>query len=162
MKVVAIGNGVAGNTAVSIIRQFESHADITIISEEVYPEYCACALPQYLAGELKRVKVFLRTKKDYSREGIKTIFGRKVTQVSPESKEVFLGNKSLTYDKLIIATGSKPIIPPIKGVNLDGVFSLKSLGDADQICRYLGRRAGVVGSGPVGVETSVALNKKGL
>ena len=90
MKVIIIGNGIAGNTAGSTIRQLDSQADISIISEEGHPHYSACALPQYLAGELKRRKLFLRTRGDYQREKIKTILGQKVTRVSLEDKKVFL------------------------------------------------------------------------
>ena len=133
MKVIIIGNGVAGNTVSSTIRYLDSQANITIVSEETYPEYSACALPNYIAGELERQNLFLRINKDYSREGIKTIFGRKVFAIDPENKKVSLDTKNLAYDKLVIAAGSKPIVPPIKGINLDGVFPLKSLDDADQI-----------------------------
>ena len=162
MKVIIIGNGVAGNTASSTVRHLDSRADITIISEEIYPEYTACAFPHYLAGEFRRQKLFLKTKKDYSRERIKTIFGQKVIRVSPEEKKVFFDTKSLAYDKLVIATGSKPLMLPLKGVNLNGVFTLKSLDDADQIFNYTGKTAVIIGSGPIGTETSVALAKRGL
>ena len=70
MKVVIIGNGIAGNTAGATIRRLDTQADITLISEEIYPHYSACALPQYLAGELKRPKLFLRARSDYRRENI--------------------------------------------------------------------------------------------
>jgi len=162
MKVIVIGNGAAGNTVSSTIRHLDNQANITIVSEETYPEYSPCALPYYLAGELERQKLFLRTSKDYSREGIKTIFGEKVVTINPADRKVFLDAGSLAYDKLVIATGSKPIVPPIRDVNLDGVFPLKSIDDADQILRYNGKIAVVVGSGPIGVETSVALHKRGL
>ncbi|MFC2020687.1 NAD(P)/FAD-dependent oxidoreductase [Chloroflexota bacterium] len=159
--VIVLGNGVAGNTAGSTIRRLDSQADITIVSEETYPEYTACALPYYLAGELRRRELFLKTKKDYSREGIKTIFGQSVTSISPESKKIFLNSKSISYDKLIIAIGSKPIVPPIQGINLDGVFTLKSPGDADKILDGIGSTAVIIGSGPIGLETSIALRKRG-
>jgi len=162
MKVIVIGNGIAGNTASSTIRRLDSQADITIISEEPHPEYSACALPYYIAGELERQSLFLRTSEDYAREGIKTILGQKVTAIDPENKKVSLDAKSLTYDKLIVATGSKPIVPPVKGFDLDGVFPLKSVNDADRILHYSAKAAAVVGSGPIGVEASIALSKRGL
>ncbi len=162
MKVIVIGNGIAGNTASSTIRRLNAQADITIISEERHPHYSACALPQYLAGEVRRQKLFLRAKRDYSREGIKVALGQKVRQISPETRRVFLDHKSLAYDKLVLATGSKPIIPPIEGINLDGVFALKSLDDADQIRHTTARVAVIVGSGPIGIETAIALGKKGV
>ena len=162
MKVIIVGNGIAGNTAGSTIRRLDSQADITIISEELYPHYSACALPQYLAGELKRQKLFLRAGSAYRREKIKTILGQKVTSISPGNKKVFLNSKSLAYDKLIVATGSKPVVPPVRGVNLDGVFFLKSLSDADHIRNTTAPVAVVVGSGPIGVEAGIALTKRGV
>ena len=130
MKVIVIGNGIAGNTASTTIRRLDRQADLTIISEEAHPHYSACALPRYLAGELKRRNLFLRSKRDYSRAGIKIALGQKVIHISLEKKKIFLDSKSLAYDKLIIATGSQPIIPSIAGINLNGVFAFKLLDDA--------------------------------
>ncbi len=162
MNVVILGNGVAGNTAASTIRQLDKEAAITIISEETFPEYSACALPHYISGEHARRRLFLRTRKDYTTEKIKAILGQKVTAINPESKELTLDGKSLSYDKLIIATGSRPVIPPIPGVNLAGVFTLKSPADADRIIEGMGKTAVLIGSGPIGVETAIALRKRGL
>ncbi len=161
MKVIVIGNGIAGNTASATIRRLDRQADLTIISEEAYPHYSACALPRYLAGELKRRNLFLRSKRDYSREGIKIVLGQKVIHISLEKKKIFLDSKSLAYDKLIIATGSQPIMPPIAGINLNGVFAFKLLDDADQIRRTTAQTAVIVGSGPIGVEAGIALSKRG-
>jgi NADH oxidase (H2O2-forming) len=162
VKFIIIGNGIAGNTAGSTIRRLNTQADITIISEEVYPQYSACALPPYLAGELRRHRLFLRTRKDYSREGIKLVRGQKVNRISAKDKTIFLDDRSLVYDKLIIATGSRPIIPPIEGVDLEGVFPLKTLSDADRIRHTVARVAAVVGSGPIGTEAAIALSKRGI
>ena len=162
MNVIVLGNGVAGNTAASTVRQLDKEATITIISEETFPEYTACALPHYISGEHARRRLFLRTKKDYTSEKLKTILGQKVTAIHPESKEIALDGRRLSYDKLIIATGSRPVVPPIPGVNLDGVFTLKSPGDADRIIEGMGKTVVLIGSGPIGVETAIALRKRGL
>jgi len=162
MIVIVLGNGVAGNTASSTLRNLDNQADITIISEETFPEYTACALPHYIAGEFDREQLFLRTNISYSDEKIKTILGQKVTGINPSSKTISLDSQSLSYDKLIIATGSTPVKPPIPGIELDGVFTLKSPGDADRILDNLGKSAVVIGSGPVGVETAIALRKRGV
>ncbi|MBI2850362.1 MAG: NAD(P)/FAD-dependent oxidoreductase [Chloroflexi bacterium] len=162
MKVLILGNGVAGNTAASTIRRLDSQADITIISEETFAEYSACALPHYISGEYGRRKLFLRTKKSYAQEKIKTILGQKVTAIHPESKQIFLDSKNLSYDKLILATGARPVVPPIPGANLAGVFTLKSPGDADRIIAGMGKAVVLIGSGPIGVETAIALRKRGL
>jgi NADH oxidase (H2O2-forming) len=161
MIVIVLGNGVAGNTASSTLRHLDNQADIVIISEEAFPEYTACALPHYIAGEFDREQLFLRTEKSYSDERIKTILGQKVTAINPGNKLISLDSQSLSYDKLIIATGSTPVKPPIPGIELDGVFTLKSPGDADRILGNLGKSTVVIGSGPVGVETAIALRKRG-
>ena len=75
MRVVIIGNGVAGNSAVSAIREVDKNIEITMISEEIFPEYSACVLPDYLAGEIKRESVFLKSLDDYLKDNIEVIFG---------------------------------------------------------------------------------------
>jgi len=160
--IVIIGNGVAGNTVSSVIRRFDRKSRVTIISEEVFPEYTACLLADYLCGEIGKKIIFLKEFEDYNREGINAILGQKVKQVDVENKKVHLKSKNIDYDKLVIATGSKPLIPPIEGVNKKGVFTFKTLEDADKISRYPGKKAVVVGTGPVGVEAGIALKKKGL
>jgi NADH oxidase (H2O2-forming) len=162
MRVVILGNGVAGNSASSVIRRFDSLAEITIVSQESYPEYSACALPHYIAGDISRKKLFLKTAKDYRIEKTKTIFGQEVTGIEPEHRRISIDGTGLQYDKLIIATGSKPIVPPVNGIGLNGVFTLKTLHDADKVLKYGGTTAVVIGSGPVGVEASIALQKRGL
>ncbi len=162
MKVIVLGNGVAGNTASSTIRQLDKEAEITIISQEKHPEYSACALPHYIASEIDKRKVFLKTESDYAKDGIKTIFGQKVTSIEPENRKVFFDSSSLAYDKLVLATGSNPVILPIPGSKLNGVFPLKSLDDADRILGHMGHAAVIIGSGPVGVETAIALKTRGL
>jgi NADH oxidase (H2O2-forming) len=162
MKVIILGNGVAGNSAGSIIRRFDNTADITIVSREGYPEYSACALPHYVAGDISRKKLFIKTEKDYLKEKIKTVFGREVTAIEPEHRRIYLDGTSIEYDKLVLATGSRPIVPPVNGIGLDGVFTLKFPGDADRILGYGGTTAVVIGSGPVGVEASIALRKQGF
>lgn len=160
--IVIIGNGVAGNTVSSVIRKFDKEAEITIISEEIFPEYSACLLANYLCGEINKKMIFLKEFEDYKQEGINTIFGQKVTGVDIENKKVPLESQNIFYDKLVIATGSKSQIPPIEGVNKKGVFTFKTLADAEGISSYSGKRVVVVGSGPVGVEASIALRKMGL
>ncbi len=145
MKVIVLGNGVAGNTASSTIRQLDKEAEITIISQEKHPEYSACALPHYIASEIDKRKVFLKTESDYAKDGIKTIFGQKVTSIEPENRKVFFDSSSLAYDKLVLATGSNPVILPIPGSKLNGVFPLKSLDDADRILGHMGHAAVIIG-----------------
>jgi len=160
-RFVVVGNGIAGISAAYAIRGLNKEAQIKIISEEPYPTYSPCVLPNYLSGEISRDRVFVREFPDYSRDNIQLITSEKAITLDVERKSVILQAESIVYDKLIIATGSKPIIPPIKGINRKGVFTFKSIEDADGICTWEGCTAVVIGSGPIGIEASLALKRRG-
>ena len=161
-KIVIIGNGVAGNSAAASIRSVSKETAVTMISKEPFPEYCACVLSKkYISNEMKREEVFLKTFENYSREGIRTTFGRTVSGIDVERKAVLLETGVVDYDKLIIATGGRPIIPPLEGIGKKGIFTMKSLGDAELISNYTGEKAVVIGAGPIGLELSIALKKRG-
>lgn len=157
-----IGNGVAGNSVVSAIRKINKEAFITMISQEPFPEYSACVLSKkYISGEMEKKEVFLKNFKDYSKENVATLFGQKVTGLEPLNRKVILETGSIFYDKLIISTGGNPIVPLIPGVDKEGIFTLKSLEDAEKIYNYVGRKAVVIGAGAIGLETSLSLRKRG-
>jgi len=160
-RFVIVGNGIAGLSAAYAIRRLNKEAEIKIISEERHPTYSPCVLPDYLSGEISREKVFVREFPDYSRENIQLITSERAIAVDPDKKKIILQAESLAYDKLIVATGGKPVIPPIRGTRRKGVFTFKSIEDGDSICRWKGHTAVVVGSGPIGVETSLALKTRG-
>ena len=160
MRVVVIGNGIAGNSAAYAIREADKDTAITIISMEAVPLYSACVLPHYLSGQIPRERVFLTTP-EYQ-NGIDAIPGCKVTQIDVKGSKVLLDNgKNIPFDKLIIATGSKPTVPPIEGIDRQGIFTLKSLADADGILNFPGKKAVVIGSGLIGLEAAIALKEKG-
>jgi len=160
---VILGNGVAGNSAASAIRKENENGSITMISQEPFPEYRACVLSKkYIAGDIEWEKVFLKKLEDYSKEGIKILFGKRVTRIDTEKGRVIINdNHTVSYDKLIIATGGKPIVPPLPGVDKEGIFTLKSLQDAENILRFSGRKVVVIGAGPIGIEASISLRKRG-
>ena len=161
MRIVVIGNGVAGNAACSAIRSRNKEVKLTLISEEPHPLYSACVLSNYIAEEINRPEVFLKSLRDYEKEGITLLLGRKVERIDPSVKKVFFPGQELAYEKLILATGSHPIIPPVEGIQKKGVRVFKSLRDADDLYTAEGKKAIIVGSGPIGVELAVALRKRG-
>lgn len=161
MRVVIIGNGIAGNTACSTIRSFNRDVEITLISEEEKPLYSPCVFPHFISGELEKERVFLKELEDYSKEDIDLILKQEVAKIDPENKKVFLDKTGIEYDKLIIATGSKTAVPPIVGLNKNGILTLKSVEDAEIIYSYKGRRIVIIGAGPIGLETAISLQKRG-
>lgn len=160
--VVIIGNGIAGNSALSAIRSFDSDAKVTLISEEEYPLYSPCAFYKYLAGEMERRRLFLKTVDDYSREKIGVVFGHKVSEVDVKARKVFVEYSPIHFDHLILATGSRALFPPINGIEKRGVFALKTMSDAESILNYPAKKVLIVGSGPIGIESAIAFRKRGL
>ena len=159
MKVVVIGNGIAGFSAASTIKLLNDQCDVTIVSAEKIPLYSACVLPDYISGKIRREETFVKTDRDYRQLGIHTLFGHEVKEIDPRGKTVTLDDgMTLPFDRLILATGSNAIVP---GEQKKGIFKLKTLKDADEILHYSGKKAVVVGSGAIGIEIAIALYCRG-
>ncbi len=165
MRHVIIGNSIAAIKAVEAIRSVDRKAPITIIADEHGPAYSRCLLPDYLAGTRSEADLSIRSRDFYRQMGVELVLGRAVTKVVPADREVELaGGLRYGYDRLLIATGSSTFMPPIPGLGGNGVFGLRSLGDAKAIQSALpgARRAVVVGAGLVGLEAAYALYRRGL
>jgi len=161
-KIVIIGNGVAANSAAATVRRLSADARITLVSDEPHPFYSACALPYYISGEKPRRRMFLKTKTDYRKDGVRALLGRRVRAVDLSCNQVELVDDSvIDFDKLILATGATPVMPTLPGVELDGVCTFKTLADSDFIAAHTGAKAVVLGTGPIGMEAAIALKKKG-
>jgi NADH oxidase (H2O2-forming) len=159
MRIVVIGNGIGGFSAASTVRRLHNQCDVAMISKETTPLYSACVLPDYLSGRIPREGVFVKKESDYKQLGIRTYWGCEVKEVDPVAKKIFIDpGEPLAFDKLILATGSEPIVlsEPKRGI-----FKLKTLQDAKGILDRKGRKAVVVGAGPVGVEIGIALSCQG-
>ena len=161
MQFLIVGNGIAGVSAAYTIRRINHKAGITIISKEPHPAYSACVLPDYLSGELIRERVFIKKFQDYLHQNIKFMPGKEIIAIDVNQRKLILPKESIPYDKLIIATGGKSVVPQISGLEKKGVFRFKSLEDADIIHNWDGQAAAVIGSGPIGVEVGLALKRRG-
>jgi len=158
-RIVIIGNGVSGNTAMEVMQRYKPSSEVAMISEEPYPEYSPCVLPHYISGDIKRKKVFLKSFKDYY--GVKIRFGDRVKEIDSKRNRLLFDKGYMTYDKLILATGGRPAVPPIEGIDSKGVSYLKTLTHAERLLRLRLARIGIIGTGLIGVETAVALRKRG-
>ncbi len=162
MKTVIIGNGIAGNEVAWNLRQQDPYMEITMISAERFPEYDPCSLPYFVGREVQRDSVFRRTLEDYEAGNIELALGNKAISIDPDKKEVeTVKGDTFSYDKLVLAHGGHLIIPPIPGIDKDGVFSCKLLGEADKLDRHKGSKAVCIGSGAIGIEVAEALKRKG-
>ncbi len=165
MKHVIIGNGVAGTEAALAIRKTDPQAEITIISESSHLFYYRPRLIEYLAGEVT-VDDFIIHKPDfYEKVNITNALSTEVVKIVPgENKVLTKDGSSFPYDRLLLAAGASCFIPRIEGVDRKGIFSMRSVGDADEIREYAKgkRKAVVIGGGLQGLETAHSLIKLGL
>lgn len=165
MKYVIVGNGVAANSAAEAIRKTDVAGSVTMLSRSRHCFYYVPALPEYLAGE-KGVRDFtLHDLSWYERNAIDLRLGVEVTAVDPVAKSVVArGGESWSYDRLLLATGGRANIPPIKGIDADGVMTLRTIDDADRILERIApaRRVVVVGGGLLGLEAGNGLRRRGL
>ena len=162
MKIVIVGNGIAGNEVAFSLRLAQKDWEITILSAEQFPEYDPCSLPYFIGGDVPRDTVFRKDFKDYRMHRIHLELGQRVTAIDPEARVVATDQgREYGYDRLVLAHGGSLFIPPIEGIDRQGVHSCKQLDAADQLSQYRGSAAVVIGSGAIGIEAGEALKKRG-
>ena len=162
MKIVIIGNGIAGNQVAFTLRGQRPDLHICIISAEGVPEYDPCSLPYLLGGEAEKKDIFRKTPEDYIRHNIELVLNNRVVSIDPGAGFVTTDKRlEIGYDKLVLAHGGSLFIPPIEGINNPGVFSCKQLSETEKLHAHKGSRAVVIGSGAIGIEVAEALKKKG-
>lgn len=165
MRVVIIGNGVAGVTAARTIRERDREARIVIFSDESYHYYPRPRLIEFLAGATEQHQLFFYPDEWYRERNIEVQLATNVTAIDVGRRTVILGDgQSVDYDRLLLANGGRPNVPPVKGVEQEGVFTLRRLDDALRIKQRAtrGARAVVVGGGLLGLESARALKGLGL
>jgi len=139
MKYVIIGNSAAGVGAVEGIRQVDKQGEITIITNEAYHTYSRPLISYLLLGKTTEEKMKYRGDNFYSDNNVKLLSGVNATKIDAEKKQVVLSNgNSLSYDKLLVATGSSPFVPPFEGLDtVRDKFTFMSLDDAKMLDKAL-------------------------
>lgn len=159
-----VGNGVAGTTAAENIRKQDKEGKITIVTDEDFPFYWRLRLNEYLAGDLAEEALAAKKAQWYGDQRIDLKLKTLIAGADPNEKVVFTEDKQrLSYDSLLIATGSHSFIPPIKGSEKEGVFALRNIQDARGISVWAKDIEDVVliGGGLLGLEAGNALLKLG-
>ena len=161
---VIIGNGVAGNAAAENIRKLDPEGKIAMFSKEDRPFYYVPALPEYVAGDKEADKIIIHPQSWYDQHRIDLHLATPVTVIDAARKVVETEKGSFPFDKLLLATGGKAFIPPMQGADSPGVFTLKTLADADRIKQAAAQAKSVVliGGGLLGLEAGNGLRKLGL
>ena len=163
---VIIGAGHAAGQAAASLRQEKYEGPITIIGDEPHIPYQRPPLSkQYLSGEQAIERVYLRPEKFYADKDVTLKLGVIATEIDREAKQVVLDNgENVPYDKLIIATGSRPRILNIEGSDLKGIHYLRTIADVDAIRDEMaaGKNLVIVGGGYIGLEVASVGIEKGL
>ncbi len=174
MNIAIIGGVAAGTSAAAKVSRESKDAEIVLFERDEDISYAGCGLPYYISGVTPaREQVVINTPEEFAekyRVDIRT--GHEVTGIDPD-KKVLTYKKIDTekteiyqYDKLIIATGASPLVPPIPGIELANISFLRTVSDADKIKRIIDERGlkevAIVGAGLIGLEMTESFKKLGL
>lgn len=172
MKHVIIGGVAGGATAAARIRRADENAEIVLIEKGKYISYANCGLPYYIGGTIKeREKLFVLSPETFGRRfAIDVRVENEVIAIDTKNKSITIRKSdgseyAESYDKLLLSPGSSPVRPPLKGIDTEGIFTLRNVEDTDVIKNYLQthhvRHAVVVGGGFIGLEMAENLHQTG-
>ena len=163
-KILVIGNGMVGHHYVDQLLQKQLDVEITVLGAEPRPAYDRVHLSDFFAGK-KPEDLALTTREFYVQQGVKAHFGDGVARIDRDAKTVTTeAGLHYSYDKLVLATGSYPFVPPIPGGERDNCLTYRTIDDLGAIKAQAAKsRIGVVvGGGLLGLECANALKNLGL
>ena len=171
-RYIIVGGVAGGATAAARIRRMTEDAEIILFEKGKYISYANCGLPYYIGGVIEeRERLFVQTPEAFGKRfniDVRTM--SEVIAIDADAKQVTVrttGNKEYTecYDKLLLSPGASPVVPPLKGIDSEGIFTLRNVDDTDRIKAYMTkhkvRRAVIVGGGFIGLEMAENLKHAG-
>ena len=171
-RYIIVGGVAGGATAAARIRRMTEDAKIILFEKGKYISYANCGLPYYIGGVIEeRERLFVQTPEAFGKRfniDVRTM--SEVIAIDADAKQVTVrttGNKEYTecYDKLLLSPGASPVVPPLKGIDSEGIFTLRNVDDTDRIKAYMTkhkvRRAVIVGGGFIGLEMAENLKHAG-
>ena len=169
MKYVILGGVAAGTKAAAKLKRCDRNADVRVYTKGEDISYAGCGLPYYVGGSIEnREELIVNTPEKYAGlTGVEVRTGMEAVGLDAEAKTVsFANGETVSYDKLVIATGASPAVPPVKGMELQGVFTIRTPQDAIGVRAYVEensvKKAVVVGAGFIGLEMAENLQQKGV
>jgi len=167
VHIIIIGNSATAVGAVESLREYDQESTVTIISEEPHLIYSRPLLSHYLGKEIDHSRLAYRSSDFYVTHHVQPILEDAVTAIDAQAHDVTTASGlQLHYDKLLICTGGTPIVPPLPGSDIPGVYTFTRLQDALAIERYLAehtvRHAVILGGGMIGIKAVDALMKRGI
>ncbi len=171
-KLIVLGGVAAGMSAASKARRVDPDIEITVYTNEENISYAGCGLPYFIGGTIKTEdKLIARTVEDFKEKNIAVFLNSEAVFVNPGSKSVeirdMITGETYTdnYDKLVIATGARAIVPPFEGVEKNGIFKLRNVNDGINIKKFLEeykpRNIVIIGGGYIGLEMVEVFIEKG-
>ena len=163
MNYVIIGNSAAAVGTMEGIRQIDKNGKITVISDESYHTYSRPLISYWLMGKVTDKNIFYRSPDFYEKNGVETILGCRAVKIDAAAKNVLLADgRMIPYDKLMAATGSKPFVPPMNG--MDKIASCHTFMSYDSVKAIRseireGARVLIIGAGLIGLKAAEALNE---
>jgi NAD(P)H-nitrite reductase large subunit len=165
-RYVIVGGSAAGMAAAEVLRALDTRGSVTVFSEEPDPPYFRPLIPFLISGRKRAADMSLSGEGPYSGAGVAVRLNARVRSVDCRARTVFLdGGEPVPYDRLLIATGSKPYIPPeIEGVGVEGVFAPRTLAAARAVAKRVksARHAVMLGGGLLNLKVAFALLECGL
>jgi nitrite reductase (NADH) large subunit len=165
-RLVVVGNGMAGmRTVEELLKLDPARYDIAVFGAEPHPNYDRIMLSSVLAGEKQVDDIVINPRAWYDENGIVLHAGDAVAAIDPKARTVTAASGlTVPYDRLLLATGSRPIVPPIPGLNLPGVCAFRDIADVDTMISAAEtyKRAVVIGGGLLGLEAAWGLKRRGM
>ncbi len=169
MKHVIIGGVAGGATAAAAIRRTDESAEIVLLEKGEYISYANCGLPYYIGDVINdRNNLFVQTPQSFKKRfNVDVRVRNEVIAIDTETKTLKVRKADGTeypenFDKLLLSPGANPVRPPLEGINLEGIFTLRDVRDTDNIKNYLKshdvKEAVVVGGGFIGLEMAENLH----
>ena len=173
MRLVVVGGVAAGTKAASRARRLDPGMEITVYQDEPEPSISECGLPYLLSGVVqRRGQLVARTPEKFAEQDIEVKVRHRVEGIHPNTKTLSVRDLNTgeafedRYDRLVVATGARAVLPPIPGADLDGIFPIRFLTDTDRILAYVKERsperALIVGGGYIGLEVAENLCRMGM
>ncbi|WP_448377456.1 CoA-disulfide reductase [Fervidobacterium sp.] len=174
MKYVIVGGVAGGMSAAARIRRLSEEAEIVVFERGEYISYANCGLPYYIGGVIKeRANLLVQTVEGFRRRfNVDIRVRNEIIGIDRKNKEVIVRDLSTgkeyreSYDKLILSPGATPVKPPIPGIDLENIFTLRDVADTDRIKNFVDtknpRRALIVGAGFIGLEMAENLHNRGI
>jgi len=165
-RLVVVGNGMAGmRTVEELLKRAPQRYDVTVFGAEPHVNYDRILLSSVLAGEKALAEIVIHPSSWYEERGIRLLAGDAVVAIDRQAQTVTAASgRVAAYDRLLLATGSRPLVPPIAGLDLPGICTFRDIADVETMIAAAAshRRAIVIGGGLLGLEAANGLLKRGM